>query len=240
MKHDDHPLDPNSGGPDATMRCERVLELVPTFVDGEASESLSSAVRKHLIECADCRVVVQEEKSLRQWFEPIAGEAGRAEVVVPEGFAARVTAVAFAGSVGDHAVPMPLHTTGSRGDSQVRRGPRLLRSVEGREVSASSTSGERNSLGFLMGLTAVAAVLMVSFTLMLAQDRHLDVGDAPLSADVSPLDESLRELEALNEAEAKALESGSAEAANPAEAAPLDGALTDMEGDSQGSGAGER
>ena len=213
------------------MACERVLELVPTFVDGEASESLASAVRKHLIDCGDCRVVVQEEKSLRQWFEPIAGEAGRTDIIVPQGFAARVTAMAFdrAGSSGQGAfdpstanVTLTQHLAGSRSESQERRGPRLLRPLEG----SRSAGPERNSLGFLIGLTSVAAALMVTFTLMLAQDKRLDVGDAPLSAD-APLDETLRELEALNEAEMQTLENAAARTENPDGAAPVNDSRAD-------------
>lgn len=233
MKHDDH-LDPSSGGPESTMPCERVLDLVPTFVDGEASESLAGAVRKHVIDCADCRVALQEEASLRQWFEPIAGEAGRSDIVVPEGFAARVTAMAFgeATSVGAGAVAADLgapgHSAASRSESQGRRGLRLLRPVEPSGSVDRGTSHERNSLGFLIGLTGAAAALMVTFTLMLAQDKRLDVGDAPLSAD-APLEETLRELEAQNEAELKALDDQGARAGILDEAAPADERQSDTD-----------
>ena len=218
MKHDDS-NNPNSQDAGATMACERVLELVPTFVDGEASESLSSSVRKHLIDCAECRVVVQEEKSLRQWFEPIAGEAGRMDVEVPEGFAARVASMAFAGSgaAGPSPAGSPIHGVGSherqntpgRQNTQERRGPRLLRSLDAGASPGDSFEAparpERNSLGFVISMTAAAAALMVSFTLMLAQDKRQDVGDAPLSAD-KPLEETLRDLKAINELEIEAME----------------------------------
>jgi hypothetical protein len=172
---------------DASMDCERAIELVPTFVDGEASESLASAMRQHLIDCYDCRSAVQEESGLRQWFEPLAGEAGLAGVEVPEGFAARVTQLA----VSESAVrSVDLHAfRGSTGEERERRAPRPLRSV-GAEAPT-----ESNSLGFLMGMTALAAALMVSFTLMLAQDSRVDVGDKPLSAGES-LEEGLRKIEA--------------------------------------------
>ncbi|MFT5735271.1 MAG: hypothetical protein ACJA2W_002757 [Planctomycetota bacterium] len=241
MRNDDS-NNPNSQDAEATMACERVLELVPTFVDGESSESLSSAVRKHLIDCAECRVLVQEEKGLRQWFEPVAGEAGRADVEVPEGFAARVTAMAFAGSSATGSLEAPMHVVGSheqRG-SQERRGPRLLRSLDAGSSQAGSlqagSSGtaaraERSSLGFVISMTAAAAALMVSFTLMLAQDRRHDVGGAPLSAD-APLEETLRDLEALNDVETLAMERTSADEVklDPADESATDASPANVEG----------
>lgn len=231
------------------MACERVLELVPTFVDDEASESLASAVRKHLIDCADCRVVVQEEKSLRLWFDPIAGEAGRADIVVPEGFAARVTAMAFSGAESSPAVTDeggPTHMAGARQDGrsdthEVRRGPRLLRSLESASGANASQAqaeipDERSSIGFMVGLTAVAAALMVTFTLMLAHDSRLDVGDGPLSAD-KPLAETLLELEAQNAAELEALKQ-STEKAIVDPAAPGEGSETDATSESSEKGDG--
>ncbi len=205
---------------DASMDCERAMELVPTFVDGEASESLASAMRKHLMDCYDCRSAVQEETGLRQWFEPLAGEAGLADVEVPEGFAARVTELAFAGSAGSgstSAADAPgaagdLHAVRpSASESQERRGPRPLRSVS---AAAPSHPSESKSVGFLMGMTGLAAALMVSFTLMLAQDSRLEVGDKPLSASES-LEEELREIEAENAAQEAALEAAKSETVAP-------------------------
>ena len=116
---------------DASMDCERAMVLVPTVVDGEASESLASAMRQHLIDCYDCRSAVQEETGLRQWFEPLAGEAGLAGVSVPAGFAARVTELAFASADSDEVAADA--RTGAHGvaptarTSQERRGPCVSR-----------------------------------------------------------------------------------------------------------------
>ena len=79
---------------EASIQCEVVRALVPTYVDGEVSETVASTIRRHLIDCPACRAVAQEEQSLRQWF--VAGP----EVEVPDGFAARVARRAFAGDVG--------------------------------------------------------------------------------------------------------------------------------------------
>ena len=78
----------------ASIQCDVVLALVPTYVDDEVTESVASSVRRHLMDCTACRAAVQEETSLRQWFVPTE------EVEVPEGFAARVVRRAFAGDEG--------------------------------------------------------------------------------------------------------------------------------------------
>ena len=78
----------------ASMQCDVVLALVPTYVDEEVRETVASSVRQHLMDCASCRGAVQEETALRQWFVPTE------EVEIPEGFAARVARRAFAGDEG--------------------------------------------------------------------------------------------------------------------------------------------
>ncbi len=232
MKHnDDH-----NERMDASMDCQRALELVPTFVDGEASESLAGAMRKHLIDCHDCRSAVQEETGLRQWFEPLAGEAGLADVEVPSGFAARVTELAFAGSASGSTAGSSAESTSGAGSSdlhafkasaaegQERRGPRAMRPLS---AAAPADQKDSNSLGFLMGMTAAAAALMVGFTLMLAQDSRLEVGDRPLSADIS-LEEQLRKIEAENAAE-EALMEAELQKANQETLAPADASDADSE-----------
>ncbi|MEM8712169.1 MAG: zf-HC2 domain-containing protein [Planctomycetota bacterium] len=199
---------------DELLECERVLELIPTFVDGETSEALAAQVRQHLMGCPGCRMAAQEETNLKQWFEPLAGEAGRADIEVPAGFAARVTAMAFADETGDEFAAaagestdpvMPARALAAVGHE--RRGPRALAPSRPQE----SRSDAR---GFLVGLTAAAAVLMVTFTLMLAQGDRVDVGDGTLSAD-TPLEEALRKLDEQNKAELEALERAAAEASDP-------------------------
>lgn len=75
-----------------------------------------------------------------------------------------------------------------------------------------------------MGLTAAAAALMMTFTLMLAQDNHPDIGDGPLHADEADLDEILRELDEQNAMEIEAaklkaaLEQNDLDASQPGDA----------------------
>ncbi len=220
----------------AAMDCERFQELVPTFVDGEASESLAGAVRKHLIDCTDCRLIVQEEKGLRQWFEPLAGDAGLADVVVPEGFAARVTAMAVASEFGASEslypdVDQPQHTAAPSLASQERRAPRLLRPMDG--VGSSGTVAvERNSLDFVMALTAAAAALMIIVTLMMAQDGRPMVGGSGLRADDAELTEELRKLDEQNALELQA-EKAKAEAAAAAESSGIADPALDQPGASK-------
>jgi len=76
------------------IQCDVVLALVPTFVDGEVTDSVGGTVRRHLMDCSACRNAVQEEQTLRQWF------VASPEVEVPKGFAAHVARRAFAGDLG--------------------------------------------------------------------------------------------------------------------------------------------
>lgn len=173
--------------------CARVLAAVPTFVDEEVPEGEAASIRSHLADCTDCRAAVQEETSLRQWFVPTD------EVPVPDGFAARVARRAFAGDEGSATESLPTHTL--------------------TPVAAPADQGRL--LSFTMGLTAAAAAVMMTFTLMLASGDSQGLGDG-MGAD-SLLEDALDELEA----EYDALEESSADGDDSAETDP---ARKDSEG----------
>ncbi len=42
----------------ATAQCQRLLENMSVYVDGEASVELCAEIERHLDGCVDCRVVV--------------------------------------------------------------------------------------------------------------------------------------------------------------------------------------
>ena len=149
------------------ISCEEVQDLVFAFVDGEAAER-APAIRRHLIDCASCRAVVQEANALRGWFEPTD------EVPVPAGFADRVAGLAFGGAearTGDVLVPF------------APAGDDAARAERGRLVD------------FAVMLTAVAAAALIVVTLLLATDGRGGVdADASMQADMS-LEDRLEELE---------------------------------------------
>ena len=182
MKDDERPLD-----------CDVVAALVPTYVDGEVAGSVASSVRQHLIACGPCRLAVQDESALRQWFVPTD------EIPVPDGFAARVASAAFAGgeSAEDEA-----HTA-----TPVPSGPRASREdftlVPPAPVPASSgpafAARDEQARSFAMMMTAVAAAVIIAVSLVIAAQSRLGVNTPDLDAS-GPLDSRLEALDAQNKA----------------------------------------
>ncbi|MEM9379005.1 MAG: zf-HC2 domain-containing protein [Planctomycetota bacterium] len=165
--------------PDASMRCDVVLALVPTFVDEELTESVASSVREHLKDCRSCRSAVQEERSLRQWFVPTE------EVEVPDGFAARVARRAFAGDEGLAPVaPDPLES------DPVEVIPFAAVPAVSGAATARDTAG---LLSFSRTLVAAAAAAMVAVTLFIANGTH------PASQGLGASEDLDEALEALDE-----------------------------------------
>jgi len=80
------------------MICKECLRLIPRYLDGELDEAWSAPLRRHLIDCPECRKAASGEKAFERWF---AGEGP--EVAVPDGFAARVARRAFAGDTGERS-----------------------------------------------------------------------------------------------------------------------------------------
>jgi len=95
------------------MDCEKAKTLVPGYLDGELSEGQASPLRQHLMECSGCRVVVQDEKGLKDWFVQDAAPS------VPEGFAARVARRAMAGDTGERDVLTPASPPEAKSDNVV-------------------------------------------------------------------------------------------------------------------------
>ena len=83
------------------MECIEARPLIPSYLDGELSEAQARPLRKHLLDCPECRSGAQGEKYLKRWFvqeEP---------VLVPRDFAARVARRAFAGDSGERFGAVP-------------------------------------------------------------------------------------------------------------------------------------
>ena len=57
------------------MECIEARPLIPSYLDGELSEAQARPLRKHLLDCPECRSGAQGEKNLKRWFvqeEPVA------------------------------------------------------------------------------------------------------------------------------------------------------------------------
>ena len=82
------------------IACDDARSLVPSYLDGELSETQASALRAHLMDCPACREVAKEGRVLERWFEALRTQGSRETTTVPEGFSARVARRAFAGDPG--------------------------------------------------------------------------------------------------------------------------------------------
>jgi anti-sigma factor RsiW len=160
------------------MQCDDAGPLIPSYLDGELSETQAAPLRKHLLDCQPCRATAQGEKAIKRWFV----EAGAA--AVPPGFASRVARRAFAGDTGsgEHGTP-PLRQTAALAAVPAPEGGRLL--------------------PFVLRLTAVAAILLVCLSvaignLRLPTSRDMQADDSKLLT----LEEMERALDRLNREEA--------------------------------------
>lgn len=71
--------------------CRQFESLLPTFVDGEASEQTRRAVEGHLRVCTSCREAVAEERACR---DLLRSRAPRLQTPAPPGLRTRLLAVA--------------------------------------------------------------------------------------------------------------------------------------------------
>jgi anti-sigma factor RsiW len=153
------------------MDCKHAIALIPGYIDAELSEAQAAPLRQHLMDCAECRSRVQAEKALSSWFVP------EPALVVPPGFAARVTRRAFAGDLGREFT--------SRGEERREAGTQR----------------------FLLQITAIAAGLLIALSIGLSRGGRFGAPSgtgSELSADDLTRDEALQRLEALNRLEAEA------------------------------------
>lgn len=183
MRDDERPLD-----------CDVVTALVPTYVDGEVAGSVASSVRQHLIACGPCRLAVQDESALRQWFVPTD------EIPVPQGFAARVVSAAMAGrDASANDAPVPSVRSDARPRAS-REGFTLVPPAPGPALAGSTVAThDDRTRSFAMVMTAVAAAVIIAVTLVIAAQSRLGVNTPDLDAS-EPLDIRLETLDAQNEA----------------------------------------
>jgi anti-sigma factor RsiW len=159
---------------DVTMQCNQTQTLIPSYLDGELSETQAAPLRKHLLDCQPCRAAAQGGKALKRWFvedEPTA---------FPVGFAARVARRAFAGDTGT-GEPFAETVAAQAGPGE---GGRLLH--------------------FVLWTTAAAAGLLLTLSIGLRGLTLPDTRDARADSTTEPLgvDQALDQLDELNRAEA--------------------------------------
>ena len=154
-----------------TMDCKAASALIAGYMDGELSEAQASPLRQHLMECGSCRALMQDSKSLKGWF------VSPAPVAIPPGFAARVARRAFAGDRGREWAR----------DGRAAREPGL------------PIEGEEHLRSFVLGLTALAAGLLLAVSLLLGAMQRPQTGD--LWADDLSHEAVIERLDELNHAE---------------------------------------
>jgi len=154
--------------------CHTIRTLVPGYMDGELSEEQASPLRQHLLSCPTCRNAAQDLGNLSHWFPTPE------TLAPPAGFAARVARAAFAGEGGQTNKPSaPLRP-------QVESTP-----------AAPLASEDPQLRRFVLGLTSVAAALLLSLALFMAQEKQ--PSGEELSAE--PIPTALEELDRLNAAD---------------------------------------
>ena len=158
------------------MNCEQAEKMIARSVDGELAVKEVGALRRHLAECEGCAALASEARDLKAWF------VTDTPVEVPSGFAQRVATKAFA----------------QAGEREVRAGfsPQVLTpefsSPQGGVVQGSFGAGPKDR--FLMGLTALAAALLLALGMALYVQR------ANQSYELDADDESLQEaIDGLND-----------------------------------------
>lgn len=170
--------DRSNHGSAAGMRCERALELMPRYLDGELAEGQAAMLRQHLMACPGCRGVASEGRALERWFVPAAAPE------VPAGFSSRVMS-ALRDAEG-RAVERPEAPIAS---GAITAGPVAERAPHGASLR-----------DFVLAVTALAAAALFALSVALGM-RDRPSGESLLA---EPVGEVLEQLEALNAAEAGA------------------------------------
>ena len=159
------------------IKCAQLTALVPGYLDGELSEEQAAPLRRHLLSCPGCRRGAADLTNLKRWT---TAAVPTGEPAIPAGFAARVAQAAFDGEPAQGVLtPQPASAKSDR-------------------PAARAEATETPILSFILGLTSLAAALLISLSFFIG------VQDQPrgsnLSAEPMPdlLPDVLRELDELN------------------------------------------
>lgn len=151
--------------------CEQALPLLARHRDGELPEREAGRVRRHLMDCPDCRREASEHRNLSRWFEHDLPTGA------PAGFAAKVASLAQVGVVADGSV--------SGGGSQFTLEP---------QARVESPGVERLEQHLLL-VIAACAVALIGLAIALGWQQQ-PASTSGLSAEPLPL--VLEQLDALN------------------------------------------
>ncbi|QDU69948.1 hypothetical protein Pla86_50680 [Planctomycetes bacterium Pla86] len=139
------------------LHCERALELLPRYADGELTEGQAAPLRQHLLDCPACRAVASRQRGLGRWFEAVA------PVAVPPGFAERVAAMAFEGAQAQREPQREPEPAGGAWDHRLRAVP---------DQDAAPLEVGLGLRDFLLLVTAAAAVALFALSVAIGlRDR---------------------------------------------------------------------
>ncbi|MFT4708970.1 MAG: anti-sigma factor RsiW [Bacteroidia bacterium] len=158
-------------------KCTQLTALVPGYLDGELSEEQAAPLRRHLLSCPSCRRGATELTNLKRWAHAAVASD---ELAIPAGFSARVAQAAFHGGPSrDELIPHK-RATGTN------------------PATAAPIKSEPSVLTFVLGLTSIAAALLISLSFFIGvqgQPRGSNLSAQPMPG---LLPEVLRELDELN------------------------------------------
>jgi anti-sigma factor RsiW len=166
------------------MRCDEALALIPSYLDGELTESQAAPLRRHLLDCQPCRAGAQGDKNLKRWFQDDLRAA------IPQGFAARVARRAFAGDTGEPEIEItPVTATAA--------------AIHRPAISTKGAAKEDPLLRFVLQVTAAAALVVFALSLAL-RSQTLPAGSSLRAADGRgeiSVEQALERLDELNRRE---------------------------------------
>jgi hypothetical protein len=151
------------------MRCEQSERWISLAADQELSVHEVGLLREHLSHCAPCQALSEEAHDMHRWF------VAPPQVEIPAGFAGRVVAAAF------------------DGQAVAPKGPRGV--LRGGAAQAAPAEG-RSMQGFLLQMTALAALLLVALGFALAGKRAAKSRD--LHAVGTSMESVIQDLDQLN------------------------------------------
>ena len=162
--------------------CDQALPLLARYRDGELPDEVASRLRRHLMDCPDCRRVASEHRNLSRWFEHGLPSGA------PAGFAAKVASLAQVGVASDGSV------SGGGSSFEIEPAARRGGSFDATETGGSAPFARLEER--VMLAVAAAAVALIGLAVALGWQQQ--PGSDGLQAESLPL--VLEELKALNDA----------------------------------------
>ncbi len=151
------------------MRCEQSERWISLGADKELSVQEVGLLQEHLAQCEPCKALADEARDMRRWF------VNPPQKPIPAGFSERVVAAAFDGRAPDAKGPRELLQGGS---------------------TVTAEAGSNRMQGFLLQMTALAALLLVALGFALSGQKTAK--NTNLVADETSMENVLEKLERMN------------------------------------------